>query len=402
MQRSQLSKLASEQYEPGAAAIADKPKLVIGYLAHDVYDKGIERRADIFVGGGAQVVTVGFRRQDPARPWVGGAKPYDLGRTHDAALLRRMAASLMQAVQARVWAKPLRHVDVVVAKTLEMLVLAFAARLIGGVRAPIVYECCDIHRTLLSPGLSGKLMRGLERLLLRHCAALITTSPAFEREYFRGWQGAELPILLLENKTYLPEGAPSRAQAAPRAAEAPWVIGWFGVIRCRKSLDFLIALTQRLPGLVEVVIAGRVAVTEIPAFDEQVAAAPGVRFIGGYEMSQLDELYGQVHFAWAIDYFEEGGNSVWLLPNRIYEGGAYDAIPIALADVETGRWLAEHELGVQVRDPVGDLEVFFSNLTKDQYMVLVDAAAQAPRSLFVTDQEAAGAIVDDLRQTVFA
>ena len=42
---------------------------------------------------------------------------------------------------------------------------------------------------------------------------------------------------------------------------------------------------------------------------------------------------GDVHFTWAIDFYEAGANSDWLLPNRLYEGGAHGAVPIALAGV---------------------------------------------------------------------
>lgn len=376
--------------------------LVIGYLAHDVYDKGIERRADIFHAGGAQVVTVGFRRQDPAIAEIGGAKPYDLGRTYDAALAKRALTILRKIVSAGRWSAPLKPVDVVVAKTLELLVLAVAARRLAGVRAPIVYEVCDIHRTLISTGASGAIMRALERALMKECALLVTTSPAFAREYFRGMQGSKIDVLLLENKTFLPDGAPARTRSEQLAPMRPWVIGWFGIIRCRKSLDYLIALTARQPGQIKVVIAGRIAATEIPDFDERIAQAPDIEFLGAYEMAGLDALYGRVHFAWAIDFFEEGGNSEWLLPNRIYEGGAYDAIPIALSHVETGRWLSERGLGVLISSPVDDLDAFFEGLTEAAYLQLVGAAMQAPRRYFVTDQAEAVEIVGEIRQRVSA
>ena len=35
----------------------------------------------------------------------------------------------------------------------------------------------------------------------------------------------------------------------------------------------------------------------------------------------LEEIYRPIHFICAVDYLDEGTNSDWLLPNRIYEGG---------------------------------------------------------------------------------
>ena len=125
------------------------------------------------------------------------------------------------------------------------------------------------------------------------------------------------------------------------------------MIRCRKSLGLLRELARRNPGLVEIVIRGRPARTEFDNFDDEVAHTPGVTFGGPYRPAELQSLYSGVHFNWAVDYFEEGANSALLLPNRIYEGGRYGVIPIALAQTETGAWLNRRGIGVSVRPAPG-------------------------------------------------
>ena len=129
-------------------------------------------------------------------------------------------------------------------------------------------------------------------------------------------------------------------------AGPPWRIGWYGVIRCRKSLELLAALDHQLPGQVKVEIRGRPSLNVIPDFDALVAATPGLRFLGPYDRRRdLAPMYRGVHFAWAIDYYEAGANPDWLLPNRLYEGSLRGAVPIALARTETGRWLAGRQAG---------------------------------------------------------
>jgi len=118
------------------------------------------------------------------------------------------------------------------------------------------------------------------------------------------------------------------------------------MLRCQKSLSILSALAATSGGRVEVVLRGRPARSAFNDFDAVVAKSPGLTFGGPYVAADLPELYGGVHFTWAIDYFEEGLNSSWLLPNRLYEGAVYGAPPVALAQVETGRWLARHGVGV--------------------------------------------------------
>ena len=119
--------------------------------------------------------------------------------------------------------------------------------------------------------------------------------------------------------------------AAPPAAGEPWKIGWFGALRCRKSLELLAAFTRQMDGRFEVVLRGRPAYSEFDDFDGLVAAEPYIRFAGPYRNPEdLAAIYGEVHFSWAIDFFEEGLNSSWLLPNRLYEGCRFGAVPIAM------------------------------------------------------------------------
>jgi succinoglycan biosynthesis protein ExoL len=82
-------------------------------------------------------------------------------------------------------------------------------------------------------------------------------------------------------------------------------------------------------------------------FDADVADRPHVRYAGSYRNpADLAAIHGEVHFSWAIDYYESGENSAGLLPNRIYEGCCYGAVPVTISGVETGRRLSERGAGV--------------------------------------------------------
>jgi succinoglycan biosynthesis protein ExoL len=179
--------------------------------------------------------------------------------------------------------------------------------------------------------------------------------------------------MLLPNKV-LELGAPqvSAREAAPPAAGEPWRIGWFGALRCRKSLDLLAAFTRQAGGRFEVVLRGRPAYREFDDFDGFVAAEPHIRFGGPYRNpDDLAAIYGDVHFSWAIDFFEEGLNSAWLLPNRLYEGCRYGVVPIAMAGTETARFLSERRLGVLLDDAsVEGLEAALSGIDAKSYLAL--------------------------------
>lgn len=342
----------------------------IAYLVHDLCDAAVARRVEGLRAGGAQVEIAGFyRRAAPAN--VAGAPALPLGRSHDARL-RQRAWLVARALLAPGRLKPLvRHCDIVVARNLEMLAIGAALALPG---QTLVYECLDIHRKLLDRSLVSRALRFIERQLLKRTARVIVSSPAFESDYFRALQGWQGPVDLIENKV-------SAAPESPTAAfpdGGPWTIGWFGMLRCRRSLAIISNLVARADGRVRVLVAGIPSPDVFADLPAEIARHPGIEYVGPYRAADLPRLYGRVHFAWCIDYFEEGLNSSWLLPNRLYESLAYGAVPVALTDVETGRWL--EQAGVGLRLVQGEaLGRALEGMTPDAYADLRAAARALPR-----------------------
>lgn len=343
------------------------------YLVHNLSDPAVDRRVAMLRAGGAAVTLAGFRR-GAAPERAKGPAPIELGRTQDGRFPQRIASVATAALSL---AGKLRHLprpDVIIGRNLEMLALANRARTVFGADIPLVYECLDIHRLLLDSGPVGRTMRAAERLFGRNAALLITSSPAFVRDYFARFGQSPAPVMLLQNKVLELDGrTPAPAvPAMPVDGSGPWRIGWFGALRCRKSLELLASFTRRAGGRFEVVMRGRPAYREFADFDGFVAAEPHLRFAGPYRNpDDLAAIYGEVHFSWAIDFFEEGLNSAWLLPNRLYEGCRYGAVPIAMKGTETGRFLAERGLGVLLDNPSVDaLETALGAVNRSGYSAL--------------------------------
>ena len=92
---------------------------------------------------------------------------------------------------------------------------------------------------------------------------------------------------------------------------------------------------------------------------------------------------------------EEGLNSSWLLPNRLYESGRYGAPAIALRDVQTGRRLAELGVGLRIGDP-SELEARLEALTPEAYEGLRRDLAAVPRDRFSAGPGDCRGLVDAL------
>jgi succinoglycan biosynthesis protein ExoL len=370
------------------------------YLVHDLADPAVRRRVLMLQAGGASVTLAGFQRGDNPLAAVDGIAPIILGTTRDGKFAQRLKVVGWAALSLGAKFNGTSRPDVIIARNLEMLALADRANTIFGGNIPIVYECLDIHRLLLRNDAVGKALRGAERLLGRNVRLLLTSSPAFVQNYFAPFGQLNAPVALLENKV-LSLDDDTRVRATPEAPQPgfPWKIGWFGALRCSRSLRLLADFTRRTEGRFHVVLRGRPAYSEFDDFDRLVAAEPFVEFHGAYRNPEdLAGIYGEVHFSWGVDFFEEGLNSSWLLPNRLYESCRHGVVPIAMENVETGRFLAVRGIGLRLARPSADaLYALLGGMDGEGYRHLAGAvAAQDPKS-WICSGDDCRALVERLR-----
>lgn len=356
------------------------------YMAPDLSDPALQRRRTMLEAGGAHVAVVGFVRGDaPEPPAAWNAEV--LGRTRDAALAQRALMVLFTLMRPWALRRRLQGQRMVIARNLEMLVLAWAGLALSpsGSRPRLCYEVLDIHRIMLGDGFKSRALRSVERVLLRQVDLLILSSDGFDRAYFQTLQPTPVRRALLENKTLALTGSPPAV--VPATPAPPWRIGWFGMLRCRRSLEMLGRLAATRPGLIAVDIRGRPSAAVFGEdFEAAVAQWPGLTFHGPYRPADLPDAYGAVHFVWAVDFYEAGQNSDWLLPNRLYEGNAHGRPLLAQRSVETGRWLAARGAGALFDDLDAELAPFFDSLTALAYQDLANAVARIPRSDLVADR----------------
>jgi hypothetical protein len=344
--------------------------------------------------GSAQVVIAGFTRVPNPPKLIDGCEAINLGKTQDGRLIDRIGSVALAAWRLDRLQTVLAGCSVIIARNLEMLLLATRARTRYAPDAPLVFECLDIHRLLLRADLVGRLLRTIETTLVEQVNLILTSSPRFVCEYFKP-RNLSPPIKIVENKVLLSDQLSSHSNRLPRLAGPPWKIGWFGMLRCRRSFEILSSTARAFNGYLQVVIAGRPSPKEFPDFAEMVAKASFVTFLGPYRFEQLATLYGDVHFSWAIDYFEKGLNSSWLLPNRIYESPFFGAVPIALEGVETASWLADKQIGLTLTGaPEAALSRIVSTMTDQRYRELFGALQKIPTTDLVETTESCRQLIE--------
>jgi succinoglycan biosynthesis protein ExoL len=385
---SRVCRLGPPKTISGASASPQVPRLRIAYFVHDLNDAAVEKRLLMLRAAGFETVVTGFWRGAEPPLEIAGAKTIPLSRSFDSRLVHRGVAVARHALTSRGLMRELGSADLFLARGLEMLAVAVAAKRRAEAPLAVIYEVLDIHRLLLSTSIAGRILRSIERALMRKTDFLITSSPAFLRAYFEPVQFLDrrLPTAVIENKLLLLHAGSVETSEAELAPGPPWRIGWFGMIRCSRSLEILRDLARKRPDLVKIEIFGRPTRSVFGDFGGHIRGVPALNFGGAYAPADLKQLYKNVHFNWAIDYFEENANSEWLLPNRLYEGGSYNVVPFALRRTETGRWLKAMGLGVLLDEPTLELETFLDSLAPAAFRSLKNAACHAPRSAFIADQ----------------
>jgi succinoglycan biosynthesis protein ExoL len=364
------------------------------YLVHNLGDAAVLRRVRMLELGGAEVRVAGFARPGADLSALPGC--LSLGTTFDARFAQRAFSVLVAGTRMASHFTTEPRPDIIIARNLEMLALANRLRR-WAPDAPLVYECLDIHRLMLRRDPAGRLLRGIERLMGHRAALLVTSSPAFLREYFERYHQSAAPTLLIENKIVDDAGRQGRNPLLAGPAGGPLRIGWFGALRCRQSLAELSAFSRQMAGQVEVTLRGRPALTEFDDFHAQVAAEPHLSYEGPYQAADLRTIYSEVHFSWAIDYFEAGQNSNWLLPCRVYEGCYHGAIPIALAGTETAAFLKRLGIGVVLENTRPEtLARVLGGMGRDELRALAQAVARVAPEHFAFSAPDCRALVSRL------
>jgi succinoglycan biosynthesis protein ExoL len=169
------------------------------------------------------------------------------------------------------------------------------------------------------------------------------------------------------------------------------------VLRCRRSLGLLVDAAGQLGPKIRIDLHGIPALTEIPDFHARIAGLPNLTFHGRYRSPEdLARIYAGLDIVWAGDFMEAGFNSLWLLPNRLYEGGYYGVPPISPAGTETAAWADARGVGFSIAEDLAiELPAVLDTLAADRTAIAVKRARllSLPPSTFVAEPGELAALV---------
>lgn len=360
----------------------------IAFFAHERGDARVRKRIAALRDQGWRVLGFTFHRQREKEDVPPDWENIHLGTTYNRRYLQRLLA--FAGCIGVLWRQRERlgGCRAIYVVNTDNALLALLGRFFAGGSAPLVLELADIQPAMLGKGLLARGFRAIERFVLARTALLVTTSPGFVREYFLPVQRHGGRIFLLENKVYPSAGLPPAAPAGPPVHDGrPWVIGCFGAFRCRRSLELMRALARRCEGRVRFILRGYPAGTLAGDFHRLIEGVEAIGFGGPYRYPEdLAEMYAGTDLNWAFDESDPNGNSAWLLPNRIYEGGCFGVPALSAASTETGRWIRSKGLGWSFDESLEEtLAAFLTRLDPADWRAVRDACAATPREDFTGD-----------------
>ncbi|MBU2888763.1 hypothetical protein [Celeribacter halophilus] len=367
----------------------------IAFFGHNAKDSAVRRRAIAMQRAGFKVTGL-MPRRGAATPvpfdWV------DLGETRDNDYIHRIKSIFTGANTALAQRDILEETDLFYARNLDMLALALKVRKRLGKTVPVVYECLDIHHKLAGTSLSARMFRQFEKRLVEESDLIVVSSPRFEEEHFRRYYKGQYRHMIIENR--LIEGdafGPRPVHELPLCA-GRLRIGWFGNLRCRRSIELLKDLARHFPTGVDIVLRGYPALSVFPNLEDEISDYPNIVYHGRYRAPEdLNQIYSDVDLVWAGDWYEAGFNSLWLLPNRIYEGGYFGVPAFAPEGTQTAKWLHENGIGLIVSEPIeANFTPLIQRLLNDPspLIELRRSLAALPRDTFVEPPEVMREMVD--------
>lgn len=218
-------------------------------------------------------------------------------------------------------------------------VISLFNRFIG---ARLIFEIADIREVYFEESIKSYFMTTiLNKSMLKVDAVVVTSN--YYVDFLTGEKKTQIKnSFLLENKVYLDE-----IKLTDESLDQRIIIGYFGLLRCNRSLKILLELVESSEKF-KVVIHGYF----LNVFEELIEKCenhPNIEVNGEYKSPQdLKKMYGQIDLSWtAYPYSNKKvGNFNLARTNRFYEAGFFCKPMIGSINTGDSQFIRDKSLGI--------------------------------------------------------
>jgi succinoglycan biosynthesis protein ExoL len=184
----------------------------------------------------------------------------------------------------------------------------------------LIFEIPDIRESFFQRNLAARLMKSLLKYSLKPVFMVVVTSELFVNRFLKNHAIVPENYCVLENKVHLPDNALPLKEMGLEI-----VIGFFGLIRCEKSLQFLLQLLDSTDKFKLLIYGYFINISQ--ETQTRIKEHPKVSFKGAYKSPQdLKKIYSQIDLSWVAYPFQDpskDGNFRYAMTNRYYEAGFF-------------------------------------------------------------------------------
>lgn len=211
-----------------------------------------------------------------------------------------------------------------------------------------IYQIQDIRPIYFGNSLKSRIMRALEKWLMRHVDFVVVSSKNYYENYFQPLYGLDKSkIEIIENKLIFGSISPSFLE---RSSENKKItIGYFGVLRCERSWQILKHAATTNEKKLNVFLRGKPIA--IPNLENQIEDSNNIRYEGPYKSpDDLNELYNQVDVVWAAYPYNKSKDGNWKYARtiRFYEALAFKKPVIVQKGTPQAKDVEENGIGLVV------------------------------------------------------
>ncbi len=357
----------------------------IVFLLPDISSRYCLKRVYLLESLGIQTEVLGFSRGYFSEEKFHGETD-SLGQLSEGHYFNRIFRFIYSLPKVR---KVTKTADVLYAFGQDLLGLGIIAMVLTNKKLKIVCEIADIQPALTCRGLYSRILRFVERILLKKVDLLVVTSEAFVTGYFQDIQGiTEMPYQVIENKVDEESLISSKVIEVNDRYSDVLRIGYFGLLRCRRSWEILRLAALKGGGRISIYLRG-----VIPWDDMRIEMQNclNVVYDGTYvSPDELSEIYGQTDMVWACFPYEgqKMGNWSWARTNRFYEACYFKKAMFVQKGTEDSRVVENLRFGVSL--DLKDIEMCVEQILKIDPLELTQwkkNLEQLPKNIYTYSNE---------------
>jgi succinoglycan biosynthesis protein ExoL len=223
-----------------------------------------------------------------------------------------------------------------------------------------IYQVSDIRDILSDKNYFSHFIKKVDKKFVLKSSLLVCTSHLFIKHFYYYVQN----YLIIENKV-IDVLYSKKSQLLPFVkTNNTIVIGYFGIIRCKSSLDFLIQLVRKYECF-EVVIRGYFT-PELNSYINDINNIPRIHYLGKYTSPiDLQSIYSEIDISWVVYPNINSLNKSLARTNRFYESGYFKKIMICSESTEDGSFATRLGVGLEI-----DLNDFAKSFKILEYLTI--------------------------------